>query len=90
MTPVVTQLIPVAGHYPDAVAFNREVSAFNRGIDSTFRGMDGVRILDLNPELAPTGVLESRFAQEDGIHLTPAAYRIWGRRIREVLSEAGI
>jgi lysophospholipase L1-like esterase len=89
VVPVVTKLFHVASHYPESTSFNLQVSAFNRAIDSILHHVDGVRIIDLNPELSPYRVLEPRFAQQDGIHLTPEAYRIWGRRIIDVLSKEG-
>ena len=41
------------------------------------------RLIDLNPELAPTGTLEPRYTI-DGVHLTNAAYTIWASKIKRI------
>jgi lysophospholipase L1-like esterase len=44
----------------------------------------GRKVIDLNPLLAPKGVLEAQYTI-DGTHFTPSAYRIWAREIRKAI-----
>jgi hypothetical protein len=44
----------------------------------------GCLVVDLNPDLAPNGVLERRFTR-DGIHLNQEAYAVWADRLRPLL-----
>jgi alpha-glucosidase len=45
----------------------------------------GRKVIDLNPLLAPKGVLEAQYTV-DGTHFTPAAYRIWAREIKKAIA----
>ena len=44
----------------------------------------GRKVIDLNPLLAPKGVLEAQYTI-DGIHFTPSAYRIWTGEIKKAI-----
>jgi lysophospholipase L1-like esterase len=45
-----------------------------------------VRLIDLNPELAPDGLLLPIYTV-DGVHLSGPAYKIWAAKMREVLQQ---
>jgi lysophospholipase L1-like esterase len=43
------------------------------------------RIIDLNPFLAPNGILLDQYTT-DGVHLSPKAYDEWARQLKAVLN----
>lgn len=45
-------------------------------------------IIDLNPLLCPEKSLLPIYSK-DGVHLTPAAYRVWAKEVRRILNELG-
>ena len=73
--PVIVTLAPMTAD----MQFNWKILA----IDSIAHAAalnHSARMIDLNPELAPTGTLEPRYTI-DGVHLTPAAYAVWTAKI---------
>jgi len=44
-------------------------------------------LIDLNPQLAPGGVLPDRYVAADGIHLSAAAYLVWKQAILDMLKK---
>ena len=74
-TPVIVTLAPLTA---DA-AFNEKIAAIDE-IARTAALEHSARIVDLGPELAPSGTLEPRYTV-DGVHLTPAAYAVWTAKI---------
>lgn len=48
----------------------------------------GVKVVDLNQQIAPDGVLLPQFSV-DGVHLTEAAYGIWSQALRATLVPSG-
>jgi lysophospholipase L1-like esterase len=53
---------------------------------AAFCSAQGVRYLDLNARMAVDGRLPAAMT-DDGVHLTAAAYRVWGDEVARVLAE---
>ena len=53
---------------------------------AAFCAAQGVRFLDLNASMAVKSCLPDAMTY-DGVHLTAAAYRVWGDEVARVLAE---
>jgi alpha-glucosidase len=78
--PVVT-LTPQSAHGEHT----GDIDSFNAGLRQLCVEQS-VRVVDLNPLIAPDGKLLPQFTV-DGVHFTPAAYKIWISQLRRVISE---
>ena len=65
------------------ISASQAVQRLNDQLRVTLSGSD-CTLLDLNPVLAPQGVLSDRFSA-DGVHLTHEAYAVWVDHLRPVL-----
>jgi lysophospholipase L1-like esterase len=82
--PVASYVIYVTNYYPGADKFNQQARLFNEKINQMAEEKN-IDVIDLNPELAPSGYLDDGFAQSDGIHLKSMAYSIWRNKVRDIL-----
>jgi len=78
--PILT-LIPYTQH----PGHNEKIAAFNARLRG-FAAQHDIQVFDLNPELAPDGLLQERFALPDGVHLAPPAYEVWAAEARKLLN----
>jgi lysophospholipase L1-like esterase len=67
---------------------NENVKELDRLIEA-YAKKNELTYLDLNAELAPGGALAARMTY-DGLHVTAAAYRIWGERVEAYLKSKGM
>lgn len=51
-----------------------------------YAGQRNLKVIDLNPILAPNKSLLDKYSI-DGVHLTEAAYNVWGDKVKDVLDE---
>ena len=82
--PVVSHVIYVTKYYPGGDRFNHQARLFNEKINQ-MAVEKNIDVINLNPELAPSGYLVDSFAQSDGIHLKSMAYSIWRNKVRDIL-----
>lgn len=79
---LVVHLLIVPGRAAD---IRIKANAFNQRIRHV-AGALSIAVLDLNPVLAPAGVLTGRFTN-DGVHLTGEGYAVWSSRLRAVIDK---
>lgn len=68
---------------------NEKFRTFRDAYNNLLRGycvLKGITVIDLNPLLCDATGLKREYTV-DGTHLTPAAYRDWGKEINRVLHE---
>ena len=59
------------------------VASLNRVLSNVLP-KNGCLTLNINPDLAPKGVLLERFTT-DGVHLTRDAYRVWADKLKPLV-----
>lgn len=79
--PVLT-LVPHTQH----PSHNEKIIAFNNRLRA-FAAEHDIQVFDLNPDLAPDGLLQDQYALPDGVHLAPPAYEVWAAKARNLLKE---
>lgn len=87
--PVLTAITYVGAAYPENDSVNRTISVINDSL-SRFAAREGFDFINLNPQIAPDGILNPAFARGDVCHLNAAAYRLWGNAIQRILQAHGI
>jgi len=78
---LIVTLIPMlkdSNNSPKVTAFNEKIIELKEQFD--------FQVIDLNPILAPRGVLLSEFTT-DGVHLSELAYEKWGALIKEKITQ---
>lgn len=65
------------------ISASQAVQRLNEQLRVALSGSD-CTLLDLNPALAPQGVLSDRFTT-DGVHLTREAYAVWADPLGSLL-----
>ncbi len=78
---LVVTLIPMLSDSKSSVV----AAAFNEKIIE-LKNQFGFQVIDLNPIIAPKGVLLPEYTI-DGVHLSELAYKKWARRIKEEISK---
>lgn len=78
--PIVTLVL-----YRENEPYKKYIDEFNSRL-SSFCILNNITIIDLNVHLCNESGLKKDYSK-DGVHLTKAAYRIWGREINKVLHE---
>lgn len=78
--PIVT-LVP----YVSNDKYSNNLKKLNSKIKSGCENLK-IKIIDLNPEIAPQNKLLSIYTI-DGVHLSSAAYKIWAKKMRAVLKD---
>jgi len=68
---------------------NDTIRKYNTGLKQ-LAAAKNADVIDLNPALAPDGILQDKYAAKDGIHLSAAAYLVWKEEILHVLSKHGL
>ncbi len=89
IVPVLHAVNQVCDFYPDSKAVNSRIRGLNAGIRA-LAAETASPLIDLNPQLAPQGVLRPEFARGDGCHLSSKAYLIWKAEMLRVLAQYGI
>jgi len=77
------RVIVTLAPFTDNPAFNRRIAEINYLVESYVANRH-VTVIDLNPDIAPKGVIEPRYTV-DGVHFTDAAYSIWARKLNAAL-----
>jgi lysophospholipase L1-like esterase len=77
---VVVTLVPQTAVENFAAAIND----FNRQLRALCQ-RHGVKVVDLNPRIAPRGLLLPQFSLDD-VHLTQAAYEIWTEELKAMMA----
>ncbi|HJR68977.1 MAG TPA: GDSL-type esterase/lipase family protein [Gammaproteobacteria bacterium] len=70
----------------DRPEVNASIAAINARL-ATYADGDNVRYLDINDRLVDSRGLLSETMSEDGLHLSLAAYHVWGDALRPLLAE---
>ena len=70
----------------DRPEWNASIAAINTRL-AVYADGSGVRYIDINEQLVDSRGLLRDDMSEDGLHLTPAAYRIWASALRPILTE---
>ena len=82
-TVVAVAVFPVR---PPETATGPEIARANAMIQTACAKRQDCRFLDLSGQFSHRGHLRAEFAQPDGIHLTPAAYRVYADALRKTLA----
>jgi lysophospholipase L1-like esterase len=85
VTPIVQSVFHVSPAWPESNSFNARITELNLRIEVLAR-REKINLLDINPQIAPSGILLSRYAQQDGIHLTGDAYLFWAQEVRKEIA----
>lgn len=72
---------------PPEPASRADIARVNGMILAACSQAPSCRFLDMSARLGHAGTLRPEFSQPDGIHLTPAAYRVYADALRKALSE---
>jgi lysophospholipase L1-like esterase len=80
--PVLSNVIHVNASFPNSKKVNTHIKDLNSYIDGL-----GTDVLNLNPVLAPNGELLNEYDLYDGIHLSPAAYKIWADSVVKIIAQ---
>lgn len=83
--PVLTNIIHVTKHYPDAINFNNGIIKLNKEIQKLSRNRS-VYLIDINPSLCEGSFLKEKYSHPDGIHLKANAYLIWKAEIEKAIT----
>lgn len=67
---------------------NQEIEKLNRMLKS-YAKRNNIIYIDLNADMSFRGFLKDELTH-DGVHLNARGYKIWGRKIDEVLTELGL
>ena len=87
--PVLHAVNAVCDFYPASTSINDSIRVLNNGLHG-LAAETGSPMIDLNPQLAPQGVLRREYARGDGCHLTSKAYLVWKAEVQRILAERGI
>lgn len=85
ITPVITYTLYVGKEVNNYSEINARVARLN-ALLAEYAGQQNIITIDLNPDVAPNGYLESDLSI-DGVHINGDAYEIWGRKINEVIDQ---
>ncbi len=82
--PVLTAVTQVTSAYPRSDSVNGAVRIVNTQLAAVALA-EGYDFINLNPRIAPSGVLNLQYARADGCHLTARAYRLWADEVLRIL-----
>lgn len=77
---VVCKIMPIDEARFSPPVTNAKIDTINGYLQTKFHGRSGVVVMDMKPDLAPTGQLLPQYSV-DGLHLGPAGYSILAARI---------
>jgi lysophospholipase L1-like esterase len=86
--PVIQSTLFVSPKWHDAVEKNKEVAELNSLLQNYAR-KNGIEFLNLNAVMSTNNVLRDELTH-DGVHLTAAGYRIWGKEVEKELVMYGL
>jgi len=81
--PILHAVLAVSPRWREAELHNRRVRKLNQQL-RRWAVRRQIAFVDLNPVLAPEGILLDRYTT-DGVHLTPAAYAEWAKALLPLL-----
>jgi len=86
--PIVQSTLHVNPKWKRTEVKNPEVKKLN-GLLVDYCTENEITFVDLNAALSTNGVLNDEYTK-DGVHLSPAAYRVWSRMIAPILKQHGL